>query len=247
MLVRDSQRMVYCILLSFIALATQHAHCQEETARTVPNGFIVTASGTLQAAQGELVLFVGDRADVAPLIFQPSQNSGIQFSMPFGDHSYQFHAAEQVIESTSASFRVCVINVTATAKPKAESDAVIWCAWRHQSKTSGKGMMLASESSSQDAVNVPLPWQDNWTWFFNNGSYRRDNYVVYFSGKNDGWSRSNWVRPPQKPYTPLLPQSLTGFTRFSKKLLPNQSAAIRIFVPFLPTEPEILKILNISE
>lgn len=242
MLARLNVPLAVCFtLLSLSALAPRYACSQDKPIRSIPNGTVLTASGTIQAAQGELHLFVGDRADIAPALFRPGKQGGMDFSMPFGDYEYQFHAADVVIKSTSASLRACIIDATAIAKPKAESEAVIWCAWRHQSPTTGKGMMLSEGASLNDTFEAPLPWQDNWTWFFKNGAYHRQNRAVYFIDRTDGWSRTTWVRPPQKPYQPLLPDSLTGYARLSRKLLPNQSASLRIYVPFTPTEPARLR------
>lgn len=244
MLTRLVFPLVLCsTFLSLCALAPQYVCTQDQPVRSIPNGIVLTASGTLQAAQGELHLFVGDRADLAPALFRPGKQGGMDFSMPFGDHDYLFHAADVVIESTRTSLRACVIDATAIARPKAESEAVIWCAWRHQPLTTGKGMILAADGSLQDTIEQPLPWQDNWTWFFKGGAYHRQDRAVYFIEHADGWSRSTWVRPPQKPYQPLLPDGLTGYTRLSRKLLANQSASLRIYVPFTPTEPaELSKI-----
>ncbi|MBZ0255868.1 hypothetical protein K8I31_07380, partial [bacterium] len=133
MLTRFILPLLLCfIFLGLCALAPHYAYSQDKPVRVIPNGIVLTASGTIQAAQGELHLFVGDRADLAPALFRPGKRGGMDFSMPFGDHEYQFHAADVVIQSTSASLRACVIDATVTAKPKAESEAVIWCAWRHQ-------------------------------------------------------------------------------------------------------------------
>lgn len=224
------------IALSLFALSSHFAYSQKDMVRAIPNGAVLTASGTLCAAQGELVLFVGDRADVAPLLFRPSKQGGVDFAMDFGDHAYQFHAAQEVIHTTSATVRVGVIDVTAVAKTGAQSDAVVWCAWRHRpQKTDASGLLLSTDGPLGETINAPLPWQDNWTWFFNGDAYHRESHIVYFV-RPDRWSRSAWVRPPQRPYAPLTQDSLTGYMRLSRKLLPNQSAALRIFVPFMPID-----------
>jgi len=226
--------------LSLFALASHFVYSQEEIVRSIPNGIVLTASGTLQAAQGELQLFVGDRADVAPKLFRPNAQGGMDFSVDFGDHVYQFHAAEVVVQTTSATVRVGVIDATAVAKPGAQSDAVFWCAWRHSpQETGGRGMFLSQKGALGETIDAPLPWQDNWTWFFNGDAYQRESQVLYFVRGIDGWARSAWVRPPQRAYAPLTQDSLTGYMRLSRKLLPNQSASVRIYVPFMPLGPMV--------
>ncbi len=220
-----------------------NAYSQDET-RVIPNGVVLSASATLQAAQGELVLYVGDRAELAPNLFRPVVNGGVEFRAEFGGHRYLFHAAEEIIETTSQTVRMGVIYATATAKSGAESDAVVWCAWRHRPvKTSAHRLLLSPEASLGETIETALPWRDDWTWYVDDGAYHRQDAVVYFVN-SETWSRSNWVRPPQRAYAPLAPDSLTGFMRFSRKLLPNQSASLKIFVPFAPVQPETWALLN---
>lgn len=226
-------------IFALLVFSVPVSRSQDEPARLIAPSLQVSPNGSVIAAQGELLLFVGDRAAFAPARFRPAAD-GYNYAMEHAGVVYQAHAAGFVIDPTGAAAPAARLSVTASALE--DADAVVWCAWRHRPRErAAPAWLLSPEAPLLETIEAPLPWNEAWTWWFDGPAYIRHDLAVYAVERAEGWDRQQWVRLPQKPYAPLGPDSETGFIRFERELKANQTASLSLIAPFEPIAGTVMK------
>ncbi|MBI1389682.1 MAG: hypothetical protein GC154_14690 [bacterium] len=228
-------------LVGALALSCVLAASAQSQSTSASSAIVLTPTGTIRVAEGELHLFVGDRAAVQPQFYRPAPSGAVEYSVTGGEYQYRVSVAQIEIDAPGGSFSAAVIGVTAAEIAATQKPAVVWCAWR-PSLAGGapfEGVVIASPGVETAVSEAKPPWNPAWTWFFDGEAFAREEGVVYYVTGAVDWEQQTWVRLPDLPYPELTPESNLGYIRFAQKPKPRQTASFRLVVPVKPLPVEI--------
>jgi hypothetical protein len=237
---------ICCIILCTSTLflpAARSPWAADASPSQIPNGMLLTPASTLQAAEGELRVLVGQQeSPLTPDLWQSLTAGEVQFATVERGVQYQFHARQilPAIPSLATEVRVGVLSVTAANPTQKPQTAAVLIHWRQEIGTgpaSPPGFLLSTDPS-QLLRRLPYErtWNPAWSWFFYRNALLRDRVILYYAPPAPGWEQRNRLREHRLPYRELLPSSVIGGSQFTAQIEPGQQAGLNVYVPFLPVD-----------
>lgn len=227
-------------VLTLLLTTTLLASSREEptTTRTVPSAPLLTRTTTLEVEQGELLFFVGEnRVRVQPRAWQTTPEGHIGFRLSHEAIDYRF--ALQAANVTVGEASRMMARVTVTASADEESVATVWFAWRSQVVRSDpaatRGFLLHAGIEETERDTAPLPWNERWTWFFEDAFFMRDRFALYGIPGAGSWTLEPAVRLEPVPSNPLERSTIIGFTKAVAPVHPDE-ASVTVLVPYRPLD-----------
>ncbi len=223
------------VLLSFLFLGSfLEAGEAEKT-----GDLLLTPHATLRSMDGEIHIRIGNppmpltlpawRAAAGGVITSSTREKGCEYE-------FRFYQVEEVSNPVA---KAGVIEVTAVNLTSGKVKSYLWVSWKttpgDPTPSGLQGVLLSSKPPASGAILSSTPvWHPAATWYFLDAMFIRGRQIVYRVDHSPGWDRFSQVRQAELPYRDLTPDSLFGHTRLVRELQPEESASIRILVPFHP-------------
>ena len=208
--------------------------------RPLAEQVILTSESSLRGAEGDLLLYLDETLQpVAPWFWRPLSSDVVEFATQDQACRYDWRIAAQNIGTASQPVAGAIAACTVTNISRREVQPLLWCAWRHTPPEpefhQTQGILLSAAPSAKILpTEAPDPWNEKWTWYFQDSALIRQDKKVYWIRRSEEWSLDHWIRRPLYPYTRLERTTPLGFTSFTTKLRPNQTASFEIVMPYLP-------------
>lgn len=229
----------FILWISCFSLTT-NLYAQDEQTPTRPIIGIpsFTPQHSIQCAEGELFIFTGEsRIPIQPVSWQALTPKQLAFSIDEVDTRLYFNISSTTLNSASQAISGTIIQCTAETKSNQNTNISVWLAWRHNStekKPTFGSTLHHSIQSSIEIKNHPDPWSPKLSWFFHNNAFLRNNSVLYWINKFEGWDITQSVRDSSPPYNDLQSTNWLGWTKFSSEINLNQSIFFSAFAPYSP-------------
>ncbi|MBN2328023.1 MAG: hypothetical protein JXR73_12790 [Candidatus Omnitrophica bacterium] len=219
------------------------AFCQESAENThyaSPN-MVVASNGALRGAEGELHIYLGEAMQtLTPFAWHSPAAGVIECSTEVKKCRYEFSFHQIVHKDGSSPMKAGVLDATAVHAGEGERPTVLWMGWRNDYSFTQRpvGFSLGREKTEEAPLVVDIKWNPACLLYFQEGDFICDNRIVYLTANHKDWMRETWVRQVGIPYRDLTRQSVIGITRFERVLKPNESAGLRVIVPYTSISSE---------
>lgn len=206
--------------------------------RLLSTEMVVASNAAFRAAEGELVVSIGDPPlNIIPFTWHSPAPGVIACATDAKKCRFDLAYRQNTIRDATATCKVGILDVTVVNRGNAKVPISVWISWRHvySYPQNPLGFSLGNEGEySLEPVEDDKKWNPMQTWYFLEEGFIRENEIVYWVSLSNGWERKTWARLPETPYHDLTDRDPLGFIRFQREMEPKGVAVIQILVPHRP-------------